>query len=156
MANWQSNYAAGNYPVPVAQGAEIVSVRATIAVTTALASADILEFFNLPPDHVPVDCVLDPDDLDTGSAITISVGLLNTGKTDLSTAAAEGGAVWIATSTAAQTGVIARPTTKNLWRVTPSATLSRMFGAKITAAAATAAAGTVGATLSYRAAHYGA
>lgn len=156
MVNWKSNYANGIYPVPVAQGAEIVTVRASIALTTALASADILEFCQLPPDHVPVDCVIAPDDLDGGAGLAFSVGLLNSGKTDLSTATEDGVTPWIATSAAAQTGVIARPTTRFLWRVTPNATTARMFGAKITTGAATAVAGTITADLMYRAAHYGA
>lgn len=155
MTNWKSNYANHVYPPPSAKGSEVLAIHAFIVVTTALASADLLEFVDLPPGHVPVDCILDPDDLDSGTAITISVGLLNSGKTDLSTAAADGGAVWILNSAAAQTGVIARPTTKNLWRVTADASLNRMFGGKITAAAGTAVAGTIGATLLYRASHYG-
>lgn len=155
MANFQSDYATGTRPVPVAQGSEVLAVRCSVAVTTALASADLLEFCPLPPDHIPVDCVLDPDDIDSGSSITISVGLLNSGKTDISTATADGGAVWISADTGARTGVPARPTTKAIWRVTPNATTARMFGAKITAAAATAVAGTVSGVLLYRAAHYG-
>jgi len=153
MVNWQTDYAKGIRPVPTPQGGEVVSIRAAVAVTTALASADIIEFAELPHDCVPVDFVLDVDDMDSGAALAISVGLLNTGKTDLSTAAADGGAVWIATSSAAQTGVIARPTTKSLWRVTP-ATSDRMVGAKITTVAATAVAGTIAGVLSYRASHY--
>ena len=154
MANCQSDYAKGIRPVPVAQGAEVVSIRCDVAVTTALASADVLEFAQLPPDHVPVDFVLAPDDLDGGSAIAISVGLLNTGKTAISTATEDGGAAWMTADTGARTGVIGRPTARNLWRVTPSATTARMVGAALTATAATAVAGTVSGILSYRAAHY--
>lgn len=155
MTNWQSDYAKGIRQVPNACGGEVLGIRADIAVTTALASADILEFFPLPPDHVPVDFVLAPDDLDSGSSITISVGLLNTGKTDISTASADGGAVWMSADTGARTGVIGRPTARALWRTSPDATTKRMVGAKIAAAAATAVAGTVSGIMTYRAAHHG-
>lgn len=157
MTNFKSQYANGAKPVPIAKGSEEVSIRGVVAVPNTLASADILEFMELPEDHVPVDFELDADDLDTHATPTIvlAAGLLNAGKTDLSSAADDGGAVWLSGATVAQTAGLVRPTTVAVKRVVPKAATRRMVGAKVTTVAATKAAGNVGFTLRYRAAHYG-
>lgn len=157
MTNFKSQYADGRKPVPIASGSEEVSIRGVIAVPNTLAAADILEALELPEDHVPVDFEVDADDLDTNATptITLSAGLLNAGKTDLSSAADDGGAVWLANSTIAQTAGLVRPTTVAVKRVVPKAATRRMVGLKVTTVAATKAAGNVGFTLRYRAAHYG-
>lgn len=124
---------------------------------------DVVALCVLPANHVPVDIILDTDDLDASTGVTISVGVVNktpdellTATTaDISTATADGGAVWIASSAAAQTGVIARPTTKAFLRVTPSAT-DRIIGLQFTAAASgTFSAGRVGLCFFYRPATFG-
>ena len=148
----QSDYHTGVKPMPVAQGAEVLAVRDTVAILTTKSLSDIAAMMPLPADHIPVDVILDFDDMDTGTSETWSMGVLNAGKTDLSTTTADGGAVWVVNTTAAQTGVIARPTTKTITRVKPSRTV-RYLGLKLTAAGS-ATAGTVGITLLYRAAHY--
>lgn len=165
MANFQSDYAKGLRPMPTPQGAEMVCVRMLVAVSAALAANDILEFGELPVDCVPVDYILDPTDIDSASGTTISLGIANAGKTDLDTSADNGGAVWLSASTAGQTGVLARPTTRacvssaprqpNPSSGSPAGAQLRMVAAKI-AAVGTSVAGTVGLTLMYRAAHYGA
>jgi hypothetical protein len=156
MANFKSPYADGQRQAPISGGAEAVAVRAEIAVTTALASADILEAMELPEDHVPVDFMVDADDLDGGAGLTLSVGVLNADKDDLSTAAADGGAVWMVDSTVGQAGGLVRPTTKTVTRVAPSSTTRRMLGLKVTTVAATEVAGVVGLTVWMRASHGGA
>lgn len=157
MSNFKSQYADGSKPVPVAGGSEVVSVRGVIAVPNTLASADILEAMELPEDHIPVDFEVDADDLDTHATptITLSAGILNAGKTDLSVTADDGGAVWLVNSTIAQTGGLVRPTTVAVKRVVPKAVTRRMVGLKVTAAGSTKAAGDVGFTLKYRSSHYG-
>lgn len=165
MANFQSDYARGLRPMPTPQGSEIVSVRMTVATTTALAQNDILEFGELPVDCVPVDFILDSTDIDSGAATTISVGVANADKSDLDTAAANGGAVWLSASNIGQAGGMARPTTRACLISAPrqpnpasgaaSGAQLRMVAAKM-AAVGTSVAGTVGLTLMYRAAHYGA
>ena len=156
MANFKSPYADGQRQAPISGGAEAVAVRAEIAVTTALASADILEAMELPEDHVPVDFMVDADDLDDGTDLTLSVGVLNDDKDDISTVTADGGAAWMVDSTVGQAGGIVRPTTKTVTRVTPSSTTRRMLGLKVTAASTDANAGVVGLTVWLRASHGGA
>lgn len=146
-----SSYALGQRQMPVAQGAEIVCVRMVHSLAANPTANDVAWLGDLPEDHVPVDFVLDSDDIDTNGAptVTISVGVLNAAKTDLS-------ATWLAASTAGQTGVLARPTATTAVRTTPSATAKQSIGLKFPAVAATFAAGSVGVTLYYRAAHGGA
>ena len=157
MANHQSDYAKRIRPMPVPSGAEVVSVRAVIAVPATHAINDILEFGELPEDCVPVDFVLDAADLDSNGApaIVLAAGLLNAGKTDLSAGADDGGASWLTASAIGQAGGIARPTVRAMWLTNPLSATRRMLGAKITTGAATVQAGEVGFTISYRAAHYG-
>jgi hypothetical protein len=156
MANHQSDYAKGIRQMPVAGGSELVSIRLVVALPATHALNDIVEFGELPEDHVPVDFILDSADLDTNGApaIVLSVGLLNAGKTDISTAAADGGAAWLTGSNIGQAGGMARPTVRALWTTQPSSTTRRMLGAKITTGAATAAAGNLALTIKYRAAAY--
>lgn len=148
----QSDYHTGVKPMPVAQGAEVLCVRDSVSVPSTKSTNDIFAMMPLPADHVPVDVILDFDDMDTGTSETWSVGILTAAKTDLSTTTADGGAVWIDGSTAAQTGVLARPTTKTITRVKPART-TRYVGLKVKAGGS-ATAGTAGVTLLYRAAHY--
>lgn len=144
-----SKYALGAQQMPVAQGSELVSVRMTHTLSANPAANDVAWVGDLPPDHVPVDCILDAPDLDTnaGPTITISAGVLNAGKTDLDS-------TWIAAATIGQSGGVARPTTNTLVRTAPSSS-KQSIGLKFPAAAATFAAGTVGLTVWYRAAHGG-
>jgi hypothetical protein len=156
--NHQSDYAKRMRPMPVANGAEVVSVRMAVALPATHALNDIIEFGELPEDHVPVDFVLDSGDLDSNGApaIALAAGLLNAGKTDISADADDGGAAWLTGSTIGQAGGMARPTVRALWTTKPKAATKRMLGAKITTGAATAQAGELAMTIKYRAAHYGA
>lgn len=158
MANHQSDYAKRIRQMPVASGSEIVSVRMVASLPATHAVNDIIEFGELPEDHVPVDFVLDAADLDSNGApaIVLSAGLLNAGKTDISAAAADGGAAWLTGSAIGQAGGMGRPTVRAMWTTQPQAATKRMLGAKITTGAATAAAGDLAMTIFYRAAHFGA
>lgn len=147
-----TDYHTGTKPMPVAQGAEVLCVRDSAAWATTKSLSDILAMMPLPVDHIPIDIILDTDDTDTGSSETLTVGLLNAGKTDISTATADGGGVWISGSAAPQTGVLARPTTKFITRVKPSSSV-RYVGVKL-ATIGSATAGTVGVTMLYRAKTY--
>jgi len=154
MPTFRSHYATGQRPVPTVQGAEPVAIKAQVSLPVTHAINDLLEFFPLPENMVPVDFVVDSTDIDNGTAILFSVGLMNAGRTDLSTDADDGGAVWIATTNIGQAGGMARPTTAAAFRVAPSAS-KRMVGAKITTGAGTPVAGTITVTMTYRAAHNG-
>jgi len=158
MALKQTDYATGVRPMPVAKGSEILSVRMEYSLAAALALNDVIEMGLLPEDHVPVDWDVDTDDLDTNGApaIAFDVGILNAGKTAVSTAAADGGAKWAAGLTTAQAGGLVRAAATAHKRVTPSPTSRRSVGLVIGTGPATGAAtGKIALTLHYRAAKYG-
>jgi len=157
MANHQSDYAKRVRQMPIAGGAEVVSVRMVVSLPANHALNDILEFGELPEDHVPVDFVLDAADIDTNGApaVVLAAGLLNAGKTDLSAGADDGGASWLTASAIGQAGGMARPTVRAMWLTNPLPTTKRMLGGKITTGAATPAAGDVAMTIKYRSAHFG-
>jgi hypothetical protein len=157
MANHQSDYAKRVRTMPIAGGAEVVSARMVVPLPATYAVNDILEFGELPEDHVPVDFVLDAADIDTNGVPTVilAASLLNAAKTDLSAGADDGGANWLTASAIGQAGGMARPTVRAMWLTNPLPTTKRMLGAKITTGAATAAAGDVAMTIKYRAAHFG-
>jgi len=155
MANHKSDYAKGMRPMPVAGGSEIVSIRMVVALPATHALNDIVEFGELPEDHVPVDFVLDSAAL-AASAMVLAVGLLNAGKTDLSADADDGGASWLTGSVIGVAGGVARPSVRAMWTTKPKAATKRMLGAKITTGGVTPAAGDLALTISYRAAHHGA
>lgn len=143
---------------PTANCTEVGTVKEWREEYTLLANPvanDTITVGILLAGHLPTDFILDSDDVDTNGVPTIamSVGILNAGETDLSTAAADGGAVWLSASAVGTTGGLARPTTAAVKRVTVS-TSDRKIGVKFTAVAATFASGKVGVSLSYRAANY--
>lgn len=169
MALLKSNTAKGIIPMPTGKGSDLLSHRMVYDLEAALALNDIIEMGDIPVDHIPVDCILDSDDLDTNATplITLSVGVLNAGKTDLDTSASSGGAAWIAASTVAQAGGLERPSTVAITRAaarastptgdTPAGAQLKAVGVKVAAAPATGATtGKVGLTLFYRPANRGA
>jgi hypothetical protein len=81
----------------------------------------------------------------------MSFGVLNAAGTSLSTATDDGGAAWATGVTVGQAGGAVVPMSRALQRVN-QAQADRKIGVSVTAGAATAAAGTLGLTLLYRAA----
>lgn len=144
MANIQSQYALGRLPTRIAAGAEVVPLWYEIALSAAPLLNDTIEMGPLPAGHTPIDWVLDVADLDSNGTPTIamSLGLLNSGKTDLSTAAADGGAVWTSGITSGQAGGFTRNASRVLFAVQPAET-DRSIALKVTTAAATFQAGTI-------------
>jgi hypothetical protein len=160
-ANASNDYLTGRAPVRTPAGIEDVSVRYALTLATSEeATNQIGEIGILPAGCVPIAAALDADDLDTNGTPTaaIDIGLSNAavannlqakGGTAISTAAADGGAAWAAGLTTAQAGGQTMITSKALSRVTPVA-WDRYILLKFATGSATAAAGTVGLTLSYR------
>lgn len=149
-----NDYLTGRKPTVFPAGAEVVAVRYPIALVAAdLDENDIGAVGILPAGCVPVGVLVDSDDLDTNAApaIALSVGVLNGDGDDLSTAAADGGAAWGTGLTVAQAGGQVQVLSKALARVAATG-VDRTVALKVTTAAATKAAGTVGVTLLYRAA----
>jgi len=154
MAILQTDYAKGIRPMPVAQGAEVIAVRMEYSLAAALAASDVIEFGFLPADHVPVDYLIDTDDLDSGATITTDFGLLTSAGTAVSTATADGGAKWLSADTGLRSATNLRPTANTITRVQPSSS-NRKVGMVIAAGPSTATTGKIGVTLLYRAAKYG-
>lgn len=151
MAIIQSNWAKGIIAIPYASFAGVVvAQRFVISVTAAqLLLNNIFELAPIPIGHVPLDMVLDTDDLDTNAAptLTLDVGVMSGVWGDPDQARTVG-AEFFAASNVAQAGGIARPTLKTAQRVAASQT-ARSIGVKVAAAPATAAPGDIGLTVFY-------
>jgi hypothetical protein len=152
-----NDYMTGRKALPTPQGSEVVATRFTIALGTGdLDADDIGAFAKLPAGCLPVDVLVDATDLDTGGGAAsqvYTVGIMNAADdAALSTDAADGGGAWGAT-TAVKTAFMQRitPTLNNMAKV-QAANEDRLVGVIVTAAPETAAAGTLGLTLLYRAA----
>lgn len=155
MANFKSNFITGVQPTPRPSASEDITVRCRVQVPATLAINDVLEFLELPEGCVPVGFVLDSTDIDSAAAIVMSAGILNVGRTAISSDAADGAAAWLTGSTIGQTGTpVATPTVPAMFRVTPTQT-KRCVGALITTGAGTPVAGVVTGTLTYRPSRYG-
>lgn len=104
-----------------------------------LVANNIIDLGILSPGHTIVDAVLVPDDLDTGTAITLDVGLLS-GIIGDTVNARTCGTELFAASTAAQTGTPARVSAKTAFTIAASMG-ARSIGARIVAAPTGATAG---------------
>jgi len=150
MATYKSKAVQSYRPaINSCQAGEVRTVRGEIDLAAdvggALALNDILEMVKLPAEHVPVDCVIDSDDLDSNGTPLISLtGGLTAGTV----------AELVAANTVARAGGVARMDAVAGVRLAATAA-DRVVGLKVTAAPATGAVtGKVGFTLSYRAAGY--
>lgn len=169
MATKQSKICAGIAPAAVPSGMGPIIARESVAVaTTNIALADVVQLLVLPANCVPTSYLLDCTDLDTGATplITLKFGLLGTtlnsttgnrvDNATISVAAEDGGDEWIDGSTLGQAGGIALDTAsaalhRVLMAVTP-VNYDRKLAVVVSAAAATAAAGTIACEMGYRAA----
>jgi len=151
---FQSKNVAQNGPVLTPEGAnDVVAVRAEYSLAAALVINDLIEMVVLPANCVPVDFILDADDLDTGTpTITFDVDLLagTPGDTVLANRTIAG-AVIFAASTVAQAGGLVRPTLVTALRIAPDKALDRSIGILVKAAPATGTTtGKIGLTMLYR------
>lgn len=153
MAFTNSNdFLTGRKPTVTCDCAEVVAVRYALTMATGDLAADTVGVIGLlPGGAVPVSVLVDSDDLDAHAtpALVWSIGLANSGETDISTAAADGGAAWGTGLTVSQAGGQVDVLSKAISRVTAT-TADRKIMLKVTTAAATAAAGVLGVTLLYR------
>lgn len=142
--------AAKQPPVTGSRAGMPVTVRFEYSLSAALVVNDIIYMGDLPAGHLPVDLMVDSDDLDSGTAIVLQAGILNAGKTDID-ATASGGAEWLGSSTVGQAGGMARMSGKAMSRVVVDDTNDRPMGIKVSTAPATGAtSGKVGFTITYR------
>lgn len=151
MALQKTDYAKGVIPTPVAAGCEVVVCRAEFKLSADLAANDLIQMMDLPAGHVPVDLILDTDDLGTTGAV--SVGLANSGKTDIDTTLS-GGAAWLTGGDVATAATGLRADAGGLRAMSRCAAdqaANRAVVIKI-ATDTTATTGTIGLTLLYRSA----
>lgn len=147
-----NDYLTGRKPAVYPAGPEVVAVRFEVDLLAAdLALNDVGAVGILPAGCVPVDVYVDGDDLDTGAAaMVLQIGIANAGETDLSTAAADGGAHWGAT-TAVNTAFMQRLTPNGKAMVNVQASSNdRKVAFKVATAPTTPAAGKLGVTMLYR------
>ena len=151
MALKKSAHALGVIPTPVAMGCEVVVCRASYTLTADLAASDIIQLMDLPAGHVPVDLIIDTDDM--GTTGTVTFGVLNSGKTDIDTTSDSGGAAWTtgADVNIAATGLRADAAGLRTMSRVVTKDVNRSLGLKL-ATDTTATSGTIGVTLFYRAA----
>lgn len=147
-----NDYITGRANPVTPAGAELVAVRYTLAMATGdLALNSIGQIGILPAGCVPVQVLVDGTDMDSSTAaLVLNVGLLDAAETALSTAAADGGAVWGSTTAAAaafQQQILSQP-----MMTVAKSNVDRKIGIKVATAPTTAVAGTLGLTLIYRAA----
>lgn len=133
-------------PITSSAAGEILASIGEYEVPNTLAAADIIALCHLPADHVPVDFMLQSDDLDTNGTptITLTVAVLNADKTDV-VASTD----FITASTVAQAGGVARAANV-LGLQLAASNADRVVGVKVANVAATKAAGTIKGVLLYR------
>ncbi len=151
MALKKTDYANGVIPTPVANGCEVVVCRASFTLTADLAIGDLIQMMDLPAGHVPVDIILDTDDLGTTGAV--AVGIANAGKTDIDTTLS-GGANWLTGGDVATAATGLRADAAGLRamsRCAPDQSANHAVVIKLTTDT-TATSGTIGLTLLYRSA----
>lgn len=119
-----------------------------------LLAGNTIDLGVLPAGHTVHSAILIPDDLDTGTTITIDVGLMS-GVVGENNAARTVGTELFAASTAAQTGTpVSAATTKSAHTIVPVG-FDRSIGAKIVTAPTGATAGRLRLSLSTYAANSG-
>jgi hypothetical protein len=155
MAFTNSNaYITGSKPVPFPAGAEVLAVRFELELATGdLALNTIGQIGVLPAGCIPLAVEAYHDDLDASTAALITqIGIWDGSGASLSTVAADGGAHW--GTTTASTAALSERLVRNgiaLESVTKTDS-DRKIGMKVTTAPTTAAAGTYGITVFYKAA----
>lgn len=122
-------------------GNEVINAFFIDVTTAQLVLNSIFDIGVLPAGHTIASCTLIPDDLDTGAAIALDVGILSGDPGDLVTARTMGAEIFAA-DVAARTGVISNATLPTAFRIRPT-DADRSIGVKVQAAPGTAVAGRI-------------
>lgn len=141
-----------NQPAPTADQNGVIAVRAEYSLLAALVINDTIDFAKIPAGHVPVDVILDSDDLDAGGApaVVLQVGLRTAdGTTDDPDA-------FIKDSTVGQAGGVARANVATAFRIGSHTDDRNVYLTVSTAPATSATSGKIGVTVLYRPALKGA
>lgn len=126
---------------------ETVTQRYSFQVPDTIKKDDIIELAPIPPGARVVDIVLDSDELDTNVAATmvVDVGIMS-GDWGSEASDRTCGDQFFDGIDTVQAGGVARPTLPSAYRQ-PAADVARSIGVKVVTAAATAAAGEIGLTV---------
>ena len=131
--------------LPVVNGdcaGDVVINNYFIDVTAAqLLLNNVFEIGPIPAGHTVVDATLIPDDLDSGTAITLDVGIMSGTPGDVVSVRTTGAELFAA-STAAQTGIAAHPTLASAFTILAKE-IDRSIGVKVATAPTTAVAGRI-------------
>lgn len=140
---YQSTPIARNQPAKSSANSGPVATRREFDLTAALAINDTIDMVKLPAGHVPVDLILDTDDLDSGGspAIVLHVGLRKADGTN------DDADAFIASSTVGQAGGVARMAAVAALRVTKSDSDRNVYITVATGPATGATSGKIGVTL---------
>lgn len=123
-----------------ARAGDVVANRFYVDLKAAdLVANNVIDLGILPAGHTVVDATLIADDMDTGAAMTIDVGLMS-GTIGDNTSVRTVGQELFAGSTVAQGGTAARASAKTAFTITATGA-DRSIGAKIAVAPAGAVAG---------------
>lgn len=143
MATILSRFAKRQLPSISAAGAGTVIVNDYFIdlATTDLLAANIVDIGDLPAYHTVSDAVLIADDLDTGAAITLDVGIMSGTPGDAVSVRTSGAEIFSA-STIAQAGGAVRASLASAFKIQSSGA-NRSIGVKVLAAPAGAVAGRV-------------
>lgn len=136
----------GNSPGLTADDAsDVVGIEAKFTLDNTVVINDTLVGFLLPAGHVPVDLYVAAGDLDTGAAMTITVGVL-----DSTLAALVASTDFLTASTICQAGGVARAD-KVLGLTLAASAVDRWIGALVVAAPNASQAGSLSIVGTYRA-----
>lgn len=145
----------GRKPTQTTDSIELVGPRFQLSVLAAdLTLNNLAPIGVLPAGYIPVAVIVDSTALDTNGVPTLALafGILQPGQNALSTLATDGGAPWATGITVARAGGQVQVYSLALANVPEDPEYDRTLAFQVTAAAATAAAGTLGVTVIYRAA----
>lgn len=148
----QSRQLAARRAALTASGAnDIIPLYGSISLATTLGINNILEMVELPAGYVPVDVKITVTDLDTNGSPTIAfkAGVMTGNVGDTVFANRTCGAEFMTGKTTAQAGGLVAADVAAGYQLAPS-TSPRALGVQFTAAAATAAAGTLTMTVMAR------
>lgn len=147
MALYKSNvtkYPSLNPSVTTSEAGKLHGSFGVAEIDTSIDANDIVLLCNLPANHEPFDFILSTDSLDDGTAITVSVGIVNADQDDLVASTK-----FIDSDTVAQAGGTVRASVVGEGLALAPSDSDRYVGLKVETAAGTAAAGKVYGKLIY-------
>lgn len=150
-----ANVVTGRTPVIQPSTADLAVQRMAVTLPVAdLALNSIGALGILPAGCVPQYVDVDATRVDTNGApaFAFSVGIVNDAETAISAAAADGGGAWLTGRTEGRAAglTVAGPLVSSQIRGVAPAAVDRKLGIQVTAAPATAQAGTIALTVYYR------